>query len=641
MVMTDEKRRSSLRGLAGLVVSATLPGCGGGGGGSASNGVVSLQIEPVISALAPGQQQSLAAASRHADGSSGFVTLQATWLSSNPVIATVDSSGRVTAVAAGSTIITATFERVSATLTLRVGNILQAIDLYGGSFRFALGIGGTFNVGATGHYTSRSPDIAQLANWTSSGANVVTVGNGASGGQVKGQSPGTATITCGLDGISAMLPVTVLAHRRVDHDNSDQLAGSLAAGVDARGLAVAVWSRGFSTGARPDLSWSRYQPGAGWSVPVPVRPSNANTRSSALSLAMNVSGAAVAAWQQPDGLFAARFNASSGFDAPTLVDSAGTPFGSLYETALSVDENGNALLIWAGITGFGGGFFCSWMDASSGSWTPAAMIPGSAVNGSFTKWAVTHNAAGDASLVWTSTQMSLSVFVTPGIEVIRWRRPVNGQPGAWISPQRIADVGGSPELVATMDDSGSLLVAWLYGSSGSRAMTVRARRYVPTAGWEPEQTLVASTLTSPRQLAVSAAAGHGAGAMWEQSSDQSIHAVRMSADGSWGAPAEISDRSNAPSAPGTPTALRATMLADGRLLTSWIESDFAIAGALATRVNSPGIGWSSLRRDPHVGRIGNQLGTALAYNPAGEGVLFWLESNQGGSDLFGHTGLLP
>ena len=245
-------------------------------------------IEPAISALAPGQQQSLAAASRYADGSSGFVTLQATWLSSNPAIATVDSSGRVTAVAAGSTIITATFERVSATLTLRVGIILQAIDLFGGSFRFALGIGGTFNVGATGHYTSRSPDIAQLANWTSSGANVVTVGNGASGGQVQGQSPGTATITCSLDGISAMLPVTVLDHRRVDHDNRDQLAVSLTVGVDARGFAVAVWSRGFSVGARPDLSCSRYQPGAGWSVPGPVRPSNANTRSSALSLAMKI-----------------------------------------------------------------------------------------------------------------------------------------------------------------------------------------------------------------------------------------------------------------------------------------------------------------------------------------------------------------
>ena len=155
MTVTDEARRASLRGLAVLVVAATLPGCGGGGGGEATQWCrysSSRRSTP----LHPAESTSLRAVARHADGGLDYVTQESLWQSSNTAVATVNSFGDITAVAPGSVTITVTFKRLSVTLALRVGTFLQALDIGAVSFRFALGIGGTYQLFATGHYTSSS-----------------------------------------------------------------------------------------------------------------------------------------------------------------------------------------------------------------------------------------------------------------------------------------------------------------------------------------------------------------------------------------------------------------------------------------------------------------------------------------------------
>ncbi len=644
MTVTDEARRASLRGLAGLVVAATLPGCGGGGGGE-DNPVVSLQLEPAINALAPGQSTSLRAVARHADGGLDYVTQESLWQSSNTAVATVNSFGDITAVAPGSVTITVTFKRLSVTLALRVGTFLQALDISAVSFRFALGIGGTYQLFATGHYTSSSTDVTDLARWASSSAAVAAITNGTSGGIVRGVSEGAVTITGSLDGIDATMRMPVFSHRRLDHDDSESLATDYAVGVDARGAAVAVWTRRFSSGGRPDLSWSRYQPGAGWSAPAPLRPFTTSSMSSALSVSMNDNGAAVVAWQQLDGLYAARFNGSPGWDAPVLVATHATPFGPSLQTALGIDRNGNAVLLWPGSLEGSSGFYFSWLDVATGSWTAAAQIPGSDLPGALTAWRVATNAAGEAVLVWT-LMPALASGDPHRIHAVRWRPPGNGQPGGWTARERIGEPGvAGPQLAVSMDESGAIHVAWCYslqmadGSFGPD--TVRGRRFLHSAGWQAEQTVVAGTTLQPRLLVVAGAAGRGSAAAWANSYDHSIQAALMAADGTWGAPVTITSNDHPSAQIGDPLQLHAVMLADGRLLTSWLASDNAITGILATRVHHPASGWLALRRDPHVGRIGQVSTVALAYTPGGDGVLFWEEANQGGSDLFGHTGLLP
>lgn len=67
-----------------------------------------------------GQTTQLTATANLSDGSKQNVTTTATWQSSSPAVATVSGAGVVTAVAAGSTTITATYQGKSATFTITV-----------------------------------------------------------------------------------------------------------------------------------------------------------------------------------------------------------------------------------------------------------------------------------------------------------------------------------------------------------------------------------------------------------------------------------------------------------------------------------------------------------------------------------------
>lgn len=67
-----------------------------------------------------GQIMQLTAIGAFGDGSTGDVTTQVTWMSSNPQIAIVDTSGKVTGKSGGTVTITATLNGVTQTITITV-----------------------------------------------------------------------------------------------------------------------------------------------------------------------------------------------------------------------------------------------------------------------------------------------------------------------------------------------------------------------------------------------------------------------------------------------------------------------------------------------------------------------------------------
>jgi len=81
--------------------------------------VASLTLSPAAPLLVPGQVLRLGVTALSAGGSD-LSGRQVTWTSNNGAVATVDSAGTVTAVAAGSASITATIDTVSATVTINV-----------------------------------------------------------------------------------------------------------------------------------------------------------------------------------------------------------------------------------------------------------------------------------------------------------------------------------------------------------------------------------------------------------------------------------------------------------------------------------------------------------------------------------------
>jgi uncharacterized protein YjdB len=83
--------------------------------------VATVQVTPATASVVVGQTRQLTATTREASG--GTLTGRVvTWASGNPAAATVDGAGLVTAVAAGSAVITATSEGKNGTATITVTN---------------------------------------------------------------------------------------------------------------------------------------------------------------------------------------------------------------------------------------------------------------------------------------------------------------------------------------------------------------------------------------------------------------------------------------------------------------------------------------------------------------------------------------
>ncbi|RYQ41235.1 alpha-amylase [Bifidobacterium pseudolongum subsp. globosum] len=156
------------------------------------------------------------------------------WKSSNTSVATVDASGKVTAVAAGSATITATAGGKSATVTVTVSKdepvvvpvqsvVVSGTGVSGG--KASINVGAGLNLTAT---VSPSNATDRAVSWSTSDASVATVSNGV----VRGLKAGTATVTATAGGKSASVRVTVVAQgvvvQSVAITGDGVLAGKLA-----------------------------------------------------------------------------------------------------------------------------------------------------------------------------------------------------------------------------------------------------------------------------------------------------------------------------------------------------------------------------------------------------------------------------
>ncbi|MGE3616220.1 MAG: Ig-like domain-containing protein [Gemmatimonadales bacterium] len=235
------------------IVSAVAPGTAlitaraGSVSGSAtilvrSPSVASVVVSPGTLSLQVGQGANLAATALDAVGQPlGGQSFQ--WSTTAPGVATVSAAGRVTAVAVGSAIVTATTAGKSASASVVVAAIpVATVEVSPGTA--TLTIGGTRTLTAT----PRAPDGTPLAGrpvaWTSSQAAVATV---SAAGVVTGVAAGSATVTAqseGKSGAAAIVVTTVpVASVRVTPGSSSLTIGAsvtLAADVlDASGGALA------------------------------------------------------------------------------------------------------------------------------------------------------------------------------------------------------------------------------------------------------------------------------------------------------------------------------------------------------------------------------------------------------------------
>src|SRR6266498_1021210 len=190
---------------------ATITATSGGKSGTAAITVTSVpvaavDVAPAVATIPQGQTTQLTATPKDAAGNP-LAGRAVTWASSNGAVATVNNSGLVSALAAGSATITATSEGQSGSAAVTVAPVTVA-SVAVSPATASIQVGQTAQLTATPKDASGNTLSGRVVNWTSSNNSVATV---SSSGLVTGLTAGSATITATSEGQSGSAALTVTA----------------------------------------------------------------------------------------------------------------------------------------------------------------------------------------------------------------------------------------------------------------------------------------------------------------------------------------------------------------------------------------------------------------------------------------------
>lgn len=165
----------------------------------------SISVTPADLSMPVGTYKLFTATGTYSDGTSSQIRT-GTWKSANMAAAKVDPSGLVTAVAAGTTIITATEGKISGKTTVTVTPLtLSSISVSHASRSLPAGVTQQFR--ATGIYSEKTiNDLTVQVTWSSSNPSVATVNEK---GLVTTIAAGTTKITATSGPISGSTTLTV------------------------------------------------------------------------------------------------------------------------------------------------------------------------------------------------------------------------------------------------------------------------------------------------------------------------------------------------------------------------------------------------------------------------------------------------
>ena len=169
--------------------------------------VASVTVTPASASVQAGQTQQLTATLKDANGNI-LTGRTVTWSSNNTSVATVSSSGLVTAKVAGSATITATSEGKSGTSALTVTPVpVASVTVAPASASVA--VGATLQLTATPKDANGNPLTGRVVTWQSSNNTIAGVnGSGLVSGVAAG---GPVTITATSEGKSGSSSITVTA----------------------------------------------------------------------------------------------------------------------------------------------------------------------------------------------------------------------------------------------------------------------------------------------------------------------------------------------------------------------------------------------------------------------------------------------
>jgi len=185
----------------------------------------SVSVAPASASVGLGATEQFTATGKYSDNTSADISSIASWTSTTPSVATVNSSGLATAAASGSTTIMASLSGISGTATLNVGTVTRTVTSIAVAPATAnISVGATLQFSATATYNDGSIGIVtSTATWTSGTPGIATIN---SSGLATGVASGSTVITASLSGIKGTATLNVTGATVVISPSSAVIAPS-------------------------------------------------------------------------------------------------------------------------------------------------------------------------------------------------------------------------------------------------------------------------------------------------------------------------------------------------------------------------------------------------------------------------------
>jgi len=166
----------------------------------------SIAVSPTTATLDPGATLQFTSTATYSDGSTADITSQSAWTSADTSVITVDAKGMASAVAAGSTTVSATLDNVTGSASVVINQPkAQTVVIGPSSLQFA--IGATQQLTATASYKDGTTrDVTSSVAWTVGNPAVASV---STSGLLTGNAAGSTAVTASIDGAASSQPVQV------------------------------------------------------------------------------------------------------------------------------------------------------------------------------------------------------------------------------------------------------------------------------------------------------------------------------------------------------------------------------------------------------------------------------------------------
>ena len=236
-----------------LVLGLALPGCGGPRTmRSTAPQLKQLKITPLNSDIALGRRVQFSAAAIFSDGSSKDETKSAVWTSSNAGVASIDATGHATSLSVGTSIISASVNKVASSVSLTVSKAaMVAIAVTPSACSLALGT--STQLKASGTFTDQTTrDVTDIVTWVTSDPSIAAV---SSTGLATSRSTGNVSIEASTGSVNASSQLTVTSAALVTISVSpDRL--TVPAGTAAQFKAQGAYTDGSTRDLTSAVSWS-------------------------------------------------------------------------------------------------------------------------------------------------------------------------------------------------------------------------------------------------------------------------------------------------------------------------------------------------------------------------------------------------